>query len=616
MATQEKQESALLRQFGPTLSSNPEALKQCVQLLKLYDIEPETLHAKWEAYILRVNIDDEGDDESMTPARLEGFKANLRQGLEKQVQQRSHQVQSTSIKKAAIKPKYHHAGISAPMARREMDLDQSWDRIIVSNALASLPPSATQPSALSKQFAIRKNISTIEESLNKHLSLSDKQPDHASSLRHTSSVLVEVKPFRYMFEKLVEKGEALNDRIEKFAEIYRKAHPDTIFHNPAYPTQSVVTVVGRICSDANEGKANHRSLVLESSRSIGAGSRVKLDLTEVSKFSFFPGQIVVLSGINANGSVFFVTQVHELPMLPMGSSSPIDLEELQYNQMRGRPLKVIAAAGPYTLNDNLLFEPFAALMQHVNKERPDVLLLMGPFVSSQHPLIVSGNIDITPEQYFSGYILSELERYQTQHPEEMEILLVPSLQDITHETTVLPQPGWPEKGLPKNTRCLSNPAQFKINEVVFAVNTADIMMHLSGDEVAKDPVQADRMGRLAKYLIEQRSMHPVYPGLTLDVECGVDYDQSDLLDLVDCPDILILPSRLKGFVKNIDDTIVVNPNHLSKGQSAGTYARFTIHPLNENTLNDSVMLMDTECEASLTMDHRVSERCRVDLVRV
>jgi DNA polymerase alpha subunit B len=51
---------------------------------------------------------------------------------------------------------------------------------------------------------------------------------------------------------------------------------------------------------------------------------------------------------------------------------------------------------------------------------------------------------------------------------------------------------------------LSNPAQFKINEVVFAVNTADIMIHLSGDEVARNPVQTDRMGRLAKYLIEQR----------------------------------------------------------------------------------------------------------------
>lgn len=39
-------------------------------------------------------------------------------------------------------------------------------------------------------------------------------------------------------------------------------------------------------------------------------------------------------------------------------------------------MKMIVAAGPYTLSDNLLFEPFAALMEHVNTERPDILLLV------------------------------------------------------------------------------------------------------------------------------------------------------------------------------------------------------------------------------------------------
>lgn len=59
----------------------------------------------------------------------------------------------------------------------------------------------------------------------------------------------------------------------------------------------------------------------------------------------------------------------------MASSSPVELQDF-HNQRRGRPLKMIAAAGPYTLSDNLLFEPFAELMNHVHKERPDVLLLV------------------------------------------------------------------------------------------------------------------------------------------------------------------------------------------------------------------------------------------------
>ena len=84
------------------------------------------------------------------------------------------------------------------------------------------------------------------------------------------------------------------------------------FSNPEYQTQSVVMVVGRICSDANEGKSNEHSLLLETSRALGSGSRVRLDTSEVSGLCFFPGQIVVLSGINANGSVFVVTRVHEV----------------------------------------------------------------------------------------------------------------------------------------------------------------------------------------------------------------------------------------------------------------------------------------------------------------
>lgn len=100
--------------------------------------------------------------------------------------------------------------------------------------------------------------------------------------------------------------------IDTFAEIYTKTYPDTELRNPAYTTQAIVTVIGRICADTDEGKANEQSLILETSRALGLGSRVRLDVTELPGFSFFPGQIVVLSGINASGYTFAVTAVHEV----------------------------------------------------------------------------------------------------------------------------------------------------------------------------------------------------------------------------------------------------------------------------------------------------------------
>ncbi|KAG0321875.1 DNA-directed DNA polymerase alpha subunit pol12 [Linnemannia gamsii] len=605
------QEQALIDVFGNALATNPSALRECLHLLRIYRIEPETLYSKWEAYIMNSTTSSrDEDDGSMTAVHLEGFKNSLRRTLELKAQQGlQKQAQSTSgssfatPKRAQLKSRFQGSTSQAPRAIHDMDIDLH-DQL---------------PSPSSKQFALRKNMSETEETLNSHLKLRTEPPRAGSDYRSTINLVAAVKPYRYMFEKITDKGEALDDRIDAFAEIYRKSYPDTEFRNPAYPSQSVVTVVGRICSDANEGKANEQSLLLETSRSFGSGARVKLDVMEVSSYNFFPGQIVVLSGLNSHGSVFAVTRVHELPAISMAGASPADLEDFQYRKMAGQPIKMIVAAGPYTLSDNLLFEPFAALMENINAERPDVLLLMGPFVSSTHPMIISGDIDMMPEAYFAKYIAAPLAKHQERYPKEMQILLVPSLQDVIHETLVLPQPGFEHPralALPAGSFCLPNPAQFTINEMVFAVNTADILMHLNGDEIARNPVRSDRMSRLSKYIVDQRNLHPVYPGLASDPDSGVDSNQFDLLDLRVCPDVVILPSKLKHFAKIVDNVIVVNPNQLSKMQSGGTFAKLTIHPMAEGALSDAVMMMDEDDEQTMSTYHRVYERCRVDLIRV
>ncbi|KAF9920334.1 DNA-directed DNA polymerase alpha subunit pol12 [Linnemannia zychae] len=637
------QEQALIDIFGDTLAANPAALKECLNLLRIYRIEPETLHSKWEAYIMNStsSIRDE-DDSSMTTTHLEGFKNSLRRTLELKSQQGyQNQAQSASRssiatpKKAQFKTKFQ-GSTHATRINHDMDIDyhnqyNSQGPMSTARVPANISINPTQPSASSKQFALRKNVLETEETLNSQLELRTEPPRNnhiemntestSKQLRYRNEInmVVAVEPYRYMFEKIADKGEALDDRIDAFAALYKETYPETEFYNPAYPSQSIVTVVGRICSDANEGKANEQSLLLETSRSLGSGARVKLDLMEVKGYNFFPGQIVVLSGVNSHGSVFAVTRVHELPTFPMAGATPEDLENFQYRKLAGQPIKMIVAAGPYTLSDNLLFEPFAALMEHVNSERPDILLLMGPFISSTHPMIVSGDIDMTAEEYFENYISRLLISHQNRFPNEMQILLVPSLQDIIHETLVMPQPRFEHPSalkLPAGTYCLPNPAQFTINEMVFAVNTADILMHLNGDEISRNPGRSDRMSRLSKYIIDQRNMHPVYPGLASDPDSSVDFSQVKLMDLQVCPDVIILPSKLKHFAKIVDNVVVVNPNQLSKMQSGGIFAKLTIHPISENALSTAVMMMDEDDESTMSIYHRVYDRCRVDLIRV
>jgi DNA polymerase alpha subunit B len=45
------------------------------------------------------------------------------------------------------------------------------------------------------------------------------------------------------------------------------------------------------------------------------------------------------------------------------------------------------------------------------------------------------------------------------------------------------------------------------------------------------------------------------------------------------PDIIITPSDLMLFAKNIEGTVCVNPGTLCKGASAGSYATITVDPL-------------------------------------
>jgi len=98
-------------------------------------------------------------------------------------------------------------------------------------------------------------------------------------------------------------------------------------------------------------------------------------------------------------------------------------------------------------------------------------------------------------------------------------------------------------------------------------------------DVSSAPISCDRMGRLARHLLSQRNFYPLYPpdeSVPLDVELWADHAQ-----MLITPHVLIVPSDLRHFIKDVDGTLVVNPERLTKGQSGGTYARLLIDLPNE-----------------------------------
>eukprot|EP00116_Pleurobrachia_bachei_P017269 sb/3477531/ len=86
------------------------------------------------------------------------------------------------------------------------------------------------------------------------------------------------------------------------------------------------------------------------------------------------------------------------------------------------------------------------------------------------------------------------------------------------------------------------------------------------------PPGSDRMGRLAGHLLDQNNFYGEKgPRLLTLYLMGVKYKHC-FFDHK--PDVLVLPSDLRFFVKNVKDTVVVNPGKLAKG--AGTFFRMRV----------------------------------------
>lgn len=208
--------------------------------------------------------------------------------------------------------------------------------------------------------------------------------------------------FRYMFEKLSAYGEHLDDQIEHFASQFLAANPhiDGLAH-PGLPYQDPVTTVGRICKDASDSSSP--VLFLEPSRAIGNGIRIPLDLSPLlgvtgPGFSLFPGQLVALTGTNPTGALLTVTELHQLSPPPNAATRIPDLRKLYPDD--SLPLNLMFAAGPFTTDDSLAYEALEELCAVATKEKPEVVILAGPFVDAGHPLIKSGDLDSTMEEIF------------------------------------------------------------------------------------------------------------------------------------------------------------------------------------------------------------------------
>jgi len=371
------------------------------------------------------------------------------------------------------------------------------------------------------------------------------------------------KPYKFMYERLRDRAAVLDETICKVGERLLKglARENEALLDPTGTNPEPGLVIGRIQCDG-EGRLNSNSVVLHGSMDTCGGAVVPVDLSQVSQFSLFPGQIVAMEASNPNGSRLVGHTVH--PGQPSGPQTPGNLS-------KGEKVSILTASGPFTLSDSASLDPLNDFLTQVATEKPSLAVIFGPFVDVKNSHVLESELNF--EAQWEGVVARIAEQTNGL---DTEVVLVPSGRDAMC-LSVYPQPplALPGTTSPRpNLRCVSDPSIITVSGVSIGLSSTDILFHLGKEEISFPPRSGDRMARLASHLVTQGSFYPLYPA---SEEVNIDYEQLELKAAIhSVPHLLLLPSDLSHFVREVSGCTVVNPGRVTKGLGPGTWARINL----------------------------------------
>ncbi|KXT13932.1 hypothetical protein AC579_2387 [Pseudocercospora musae] len=648
---------------APDTTLPPDVMTELLHIMQLMSLTPEDLFYKWDSYVITMGA----DTTKLDFKTVRDFKKTLQDALE-QNSRKKHNIKNES-KRPAATPRAGGGGgdvfgmldgmvSNTPASRSSAAKRKSDFATPASKAarrgLQSSPADNKAPVAKtgsSVAFGDRQNAGEVVEAINTHLPAASLSEMPSTEPRVKLKAAVDLPKFSYkpMAMKLSEASEILDDRIDSFVDLLQKDKnlEDSAFGNPAAQSANEIIAVGRIACDQPTGKINASSLALETSRRMGAGMRVPLRMADGVSYDFFPGKIVALKGTNVSGEYFAVTEVIPMPILPSAASRVEDIE-VHNDRLVGtdgeiRPLSMLVASGPYTTETDLSFAPLYTLLEKAERERTDVLVLTGPFLDLEHPVIASGDFEdhlpsgakIEPDQatlndVFRVLISGAIQKLAQAVP-TITIIMVPSMRDAVSKHVSWPQDRVPKPplGLPRQVQFVANPMALSVNEMVIGMSSQDVLSEIRSGNVYHQ-VDGDMMGRLAGHVIEQSHYFPVFPPQAredLPKPAGIDgeipepggeerYATGANIDLayyklgefwLARPDVLILPSSLMPFARFIEGVLCINPGTLSKRRGPGTFAALSVSPRT---------LTDEDRSSEEFAGHNLHERARVEITRI
>lgn len=285
---------------------------------------------------------------------------------------------------------------------------------------------------------------------------------------------------------------------------------------------------------------------------------VELDMSKLSQGQVFSGQTCIIEGINPRGKVFCVNQMFcerklKGPQVPMSLTSSI---------------QIMIASGPFSDPDNLMFEYLDKLTAVCENNKPDLLVITGKFFDRNSNLICELEEDVEDNFIRILSILSEKVGKDT------KIVIVSSSDDINSSGCYPTAPYELAKLRPfQNIFFAPDPSIIDVNGVKIGFTSADIQQHISESEMCVN-AGADRVRRYVNNIFHQKSFYPLFPQ---EVPTSIEH-LHEFASINDIPNILILPSDQKYFIRDINGCLCVNPGRLSCTGKLGTFARILVQP--------------------------------------
>lgn len=195
---------------------------------------------------------------------------------------------------------------------------------------------------------------------------------------------------------------------------------------------------------------------------------VRLNFSKTKSVGVFPGQVVMVSGMNPKGDIFMVEDLYtEQNLKPPAPPTIAD------------KLSFVVAAGPYTQDNDLVYDPLQDLIVYLKDHKPNVLILCGPFMDTEHKLI---NDKITLAESYEVFFEKIITGIVEAVGNETTILVVASCRDAYADCVYPTMPKSLTKMFP-NVHMLPDPSIVDLNGLIIGMTSTDIVDHILENEL-------------------------------------------------------------------------------------------------------------------------------------